>query len=496
MNRQIRNIIISLCVVAVLVVVLILIKVMPGGKTTKASSSKASTGITLIKADTSKVATVHISNQSGAFTIRKGASTTTSSGSTITWNVDELANYPINQSSVSNIVEEATALSASSSLGQVTSGIDQYGLAAPKATMELKTTDNKDYTLYVGNATPTKNGYYAMLKGSSEIYIIGETSGDDFSAASKSLIDMSIVSLDSTKYATLTDITYGGTSRSTPLKLAIDETSASAYSATTDSNGSVLAPSYRITSPGNYTANTSGMNTIFTDLSSLQASDIVSLDTTDKSLSQYGLKNAANTFTFTYNKKSYTISFGNTFSKDSTDYIYIMMSGKNLIYSVTLSSVSFYKFQLVDLMPSLIYTAPNIDTIKEITATFGVKSWKYSLTGTGDALKIASDGKTLSTENFRKLYEQYISLSPQGIASDSANNTELGRITITYRTGNKVDTIIFKTLPDTNDPSKADGYKALCVVNGSGNFYIKKSFIDSLAQYSQDIVNGKTVPAP
>lgn len=494
MSRQVRNIIITVCVIAVLVVVMVVIKNMPSGKPSSSSKSSSSAGISLIKLDKSKVAAINISNSNGAFTVRKTGSSTSSNTTTYTWSVDELSGYPLSQSSLDNVADEATGVTATETVSTSSTDKGKYGLTTPKATMTLKSTDGKEYVLYIGNATPTKSGYYAMLKDKDGIYIVSSNTGDDFSASAKSMLDTGLVSLQTNKLTSLTNMTFGGASRSTPIQLAINAAAASSYSATTDTNGSVLAPTYDITSPGGYTANSTSMNTTVSALMSLSASDIVSLDTTDKTLTQYGLKNPAYTFSFTYDKKSYTLSFGNTFTKDSTEYIYLMMNGKNVVYSISSSSVPFYKYQLSDLMPTLIYTAKNIDTIKTITVTVGSKTWTYSLTGTGDALKITSNGKALKTDQFRNFYQQLISLSPQGTASDTAGSTEIGRITFDFRTGSS-DVIAFKTMPDSTDPTKVDGYKALCVINGNSNFYIKKSAIDTVAGLSQDIVDGKAIPS-
>lgn len=499
MTKQIRYIIITICILAVLGVVLILIKFLPSGKTAKTASSSgtsSSSGISLIKVDKSNVATVHIANSNGAYTIRKGSTATTSSGTSITWTVDEYSSSPLSQSAISNIVDETTTLTASLLVTQSSSDIGQYGLATPKATVELKTTDGKTYAFFVGNATPTKDGYYAMMKGENSVYIISTTDGDDFTAASSKLIDLSLVTLDQAKLTTLTDITFGGSARTAPIKLAIDTTSVSSYSATTDSSGNVMAPAFRITSPGSYSANTTCMNTIVNALVALSASDIVSMDTTDKTLTQYGLKNPAYTFTFSYDKKSYTLSFGNTFTKDSSEYIYMTISGKNIIYDIPTSTVAFYKYQLADVGPSLLYTAANIDTVKTITVTVGANTWKYSLSGTGDALKVTADSKTLKTDQFRNFYQQLIAMSPQGTATAGSNSTVLCRITFEFREGNKSDVIELKTLPDANDASKTDEYRALCSVNGNANFYVKKSMVDSYAKYAQDIIDGKTIPTP
>lgn len=500
MTRQIRYIIITVCIIAVLGVVLLLIKFLPNGKTPTSSSSSSSSDSSakLTTIDTGNVVTVHVVNSNGSYTIRNIGSASSSSGSALTWTVDELSAYPLSQSSIINIVDEVTTLTASQIVAQNGSSNDQYGLATPKATVDVTTKDGKTITLIVGNTTPFKNGYYAMKKGDNNIYIISTVDGDDFSSSSKKLIDLSLSTLDSSKLNLLTNMQFVGTSHQTPIKLAIDPSSVSSYSATTDSNGQVQAPTYLVVSPGSYQTNTTPMNTLVNNMISLNATDVVSLDTSDKTLSSYGLLKPANTFTYTYDKKDYTVSFGNTFTKDTTEYIYLMVNGKNIVYDIPTSSVSYYNYQLMDFVSgALIYTTPQIDTLKTVTVTDGTNTWKYDLSGTVDTLKVTSGSKTINTAQFRNYYQQLCYIEPSGTATRTNDSKLLCRITFESRVASVSNEVVeFMTLPDATNLSAIDAYRAACVVNGNSDFYVKKSQVVSIIQYSQDIVDGKTIPAP
>jgi hypothetical protein len=175
-----------------------------------------------------------------------------------------------------------------------------------------------------------------------------------------------------------------------------------------------------------------------------------------------------------------------------------MVNGKNIVYDIPTSSVSYYNYQLMDFVSGgLIYKAPQIDTVKTVTVTDGTNTWKYELTGTVDALKITSGSKTLNTDQFRNYYEQLIYIQPVGTATRTNDSKLLCRITFESRDASVSNEVVeFMTLPDATNPSVTDAYRAACVVNGNSDFYIKKSQVVSILQYSQDIVDGKTIPLP
>ena len=175
-----------------------------------------------------------------------------------------------------------------------------------------------------------------------------------------------------------------------------------------------------------------------------------------------------------------------------------MVNGKNIVYDIPTSSVSYYNYQLMDYVSGeLIYTTPQIDTLKTVTVTDGTNTWKYDLSGTSDALKVNSGSKTINTAQFRNYYQQICYVEPSGTATRTNDSKLLCRITFESRVASVSNEVVeFMTLPDATNPSAIDVYRAACVVNGNSDFYVKRSQVVSILQYSQDIVDGKTIPLP
>lgn len=490
MTRQLRNIIIAASVVVALVVVLLLIKFLPSSKDdTPSSSSSISTSVNVVKLDAANIKSVRVTNSNGEYTISKSGSN---------WTIANMANYPLSQSALSNIVTEVTALTATQTVEENASSLDQYGLTTPRATADILTTDDKTITLLVGGNTPTGSGTYLSIKGEGKVYVVGITIGDDLSKSTIKLIDLTLTNFLSFKPELLTDITLGGSSRTTPLKMHINADSVKALaSSSSSSSGTTSSAAYDLVSPSKYQVDTDKTSGLTSGLQNLNAMETVSLDVSDKSLSGYGLKNAPYAISYIYDGKETVILFGNTFQKDGATYVYMMLQGGNVVYDAEMSSVAFYKWSMFDIAPSLVFYPKHIETVKTVTVTAGSESWTFNITGTGDDLKGTYGSKTLVTNDFKNLYQTFVYLRPQGLVEKSSD-TVLMRITFEFRDSSTPSEYIeFRGIPDSTNPSQLDAYKVLCDANGeTSDFYVKREIIDNIIQQCKNCIDGKTVPSP
>lgn len=481
MTRQVKSIVAGVCVVAVLSASLVLVKLLPSKKKSSSSSaasgttSSTSSGISLVKNDTSKISYVQLTNSTGTYTIRK-------SGDSYT--VDTLAGAPLDSSGVSSVVGAMATVSASETVAQSPSDISQYGLDKPTATAVVGTTDNQKYTLRLGKADPMGGGDYMQKEGDGNVYLVDTSVASGMTQAATALVDKTLTSVDSTKLTKLTKFSFAGQARTKAFSMAIDPASVTASTST--SSGST--PTYTITQPAAYTANDNNVSTLCSELSALAASSVVAIAPTDAQLTGYGLKTPQYTTSLTYDGKDTTLLFGNTYD-DATNgqMVYVMPQGGKVVYGITASSVTFYNWQLSDLAGSLLWTV-NIDDVKSVDVSAGGKSWSFALDGTGDNLKVTYNSKTLSTDYFRKYYEHIMSFYQRGLADKPANGALRLKITLNYRTAGKQSKVLtFYTIDD---------YKASYCIDGVGNFYVKQSDIDDFINVSQTMADNKTVSDP
>lgn len=96
------------------------------------------------------------------------------------WLLEEASdgdNFKLNQETMKSICTYISSLSADTSYGEATEeNKASYGLADP---YKLTVSDgSKDYTIYIGSASPTNDYFYAMAEGKNKIYAIPYRSGD------------------------------------------------------------------------------------------------------------------------------------------------------------------------------------------------------------------------------------------------------------------------------------------------------------------------------
>lgn len=477
MSRQLRNIVISACVVVVLAAALLALNYLPALKSkTTASSSAASTSSSstykLLSVDVSKIKYVHIKNSGATFTVRTTGNKT--------YAIDELGSLPVS-SSVSGLVSDAAAFTADRLITSDASSLKEYGLDNPQAEVEIGTTDGQTHTFYIGSKSPVSEAYYINPKGTGKVYLSTAELQNFYFDKPIQLVDTYLAEVDSNSLPKLTAMTFGGAGRTDPIVLAEEASSSS----TATVSGS--QPVYSITSPRQYETNAQQINTVISALESLTAESAVSLDVSDANLEKCGLKNPAYTFSFTYNKKTMTLLLGNTFStSDGSNYVYTMVQGRNVIYRVYVSSLKFYNWNLADIANRLVFL-PNIDDVGQITVSYGSSTQVFKLSGTGDNLKVTANGKSIKTDNFRNYYQTLIGVETEGTADKAYTGTATLTVRYQYRAANKA--------PVTMQFIPMNDRETYMTQNGKGDFYVLSTSVANVISKTEAVVSGKTVSA-
>jgi hypothetical protein len=472
MKKQLRNIVISFCVVAVLVVGIISFNFFMKPKSTASSSQSSSTSsIAVFKTDSTKVTSLQVKNSKGEYTIRQ-------SGGKFT--VDNVSSTLLNQSNLSGAVVAASDVEASQLIEKDSTNLKQYGLDNPAIVLTVTSSGGKSSIIDLGNTTPGGDGSYVKMDGSSDVYMTADTTlSGAFSSAATYYVNTTIASLDSTKLAGLTSITFGGASRSAPIVLNEENSSTSTAST---SSGSV--PTYEMSSPRNYSLDVDKISTLTTALESLSASSVLSLDVSATNLAKYGLKNPEYTFGFTYNGQKTVIDVGTPYDDSGTPYLPIVVEGMPAIYSIAQSDMSFYNWQMQDMCSTMLF-AEYIDTVKSVTVTSGSESYTINFSGSGTNIIGTYGTKKLDTTDLRNFYQDVVAIGFEGQATKPQNGSVYCHVEVDYHDASKA--------PTKMDFISMDSLKCFWSINGQGDFYVLKQNVDTLIDAARDLSAGKTV---
>lgn len=476
MTRQVRNIVIAVCVTAILGGSLLLLDTLPGGKKSSSSSSTSSTSssssISLLSYKSSDLKSLRVTNTLGTYNIAL-------SGGTYT--VDTLQEAPTNQSTIQSKAADVLGLKATSLIQKDASDLSQYGLANPTATLVLTTADGKSNTVKIGNKAPSGNGVYILKPGTNDVYLSSTMQNDDFTQSPLVYASVTVSSLSTS--ARLSAYQFGGASRSTQFTVAVKEDTSSSSSTSSSASASYT---YSVSQPFSYAANTTNVAKITTALQSLSATNVASVDVSDASLEKYGLLHPAYTLTYTVDGQNTVLSFGNV--DTGSNLVYTMISGKKAIYAVdTASAAAFYNDQLSDVLSTSILSA-DISTIKSITVQGNGETHSFTLSGSSDKLAVqTAGGKKLNIDNFRNYYENLLAVTTRGGASKPSSGSPSLTITVTYNDNTPQQAVSFIPL---------DSDKSFVQINGVGALYVYNSQISSLLTLTQNVEAGKTVQAP
>lgn len=473
MKKQLRNLVVSFSVVALLAVgIVVWVYVVSPKLGTSSGSSSAPTSstasIVVYKRNSADITALHIKNARGAFTIRQKKGK---------FSIDGISPALLSQDTVSTSVTTAADIEATRVIENNAKDLASYGLANPKAVLDI-TCNGKTETVNIGNDTPTSTGTYISVKGSNKVYLANGTMGTSYTGVASDFINLSVYALDSSSLNKLTRIEFGGSARKAPIIL--DETASSAAAAA----ASGASQEYTMSSPFNYPVNTDTISSLTSSLSSVSADSAISLDVSQKSLEKYGLANPKYTLSLTYDKKTTKLLFGTGYSGSGTTYLPVMVEGTPAIYKVDASTVQFYDYQLSNLTSTLLYI-PNIGDIKSLQLTAAGKTDTLNISGSADNISGNVNGKAVKESNIKNFYENAIGITTEGVYEQPANGKVYAKFVYTYRNA--------KTPPVTVEFREIDGRRCSFTINGRTDFYTLTATVDNAIAKMNTLAAGKTV---
>lgn len=328
---------------------------------------------------------------------------------------------------MTNLLQENTGKLIAIDTISKADNLKDFGLDKPEATATVTYTDGSQAVIYVGNATPSKDGYYVRTSQDDKVYIFDTDAVQLFTYAKTAYVDVNLItpptvkSDDENGKAVLKEITYTG--KNYPNSLVMRR------SHLTDSEELALF-SYIIEKPYPRGTNDATLNAL-SSFTSLYAEQALILHPTEKEKEALGFNNPLAVITATlaaetgdqsnedesddivyYNSITTTITIG---SSDNQDYI-VMVDGIDAIFVVEKSVFSTIADRTYENSVSTLLFLKNIVEIGKISVTTGGKTYDFVLEHfpnkeDNDAkLKVTVNGEVHDTLNFRELYQILMSM--------------------------------------------------------------------------------------
>ncbi|CAB1239101.1 conserved exported protein of unknown function [Ruminococcaceae bacterium BL-6] len=436
------------------------------GKDGGSSSSVSDESISLISRQVEDVASMKVSNGKGGFTIvpklteeaaSSGAGTASSGTEKVSYVVQGLEDLPLYTSMAESVLGNGFSLVATKNVGAV-EDLDEYGLKAPKASVQVNFRDGTTFAYSIGNESPGSSGsYYMCGKDSKNVYVVSVDEGI-FSDA-KDFVQKEIFSLndsgsaqDTTTAPEFAKIALSGKNFASPLTIAKDSSDGQMYL-------SAGGQKYR-TDDTAYSALVSALTTVTAD-------EVAAVHVGADQLKSFGLDQPAAQVEFTVDKKTHRIRAGGT--KDGSRYV--MADDVDAVFLLKEDSVKAWaSVNLYGLRSKYVYL-PNVADVSGIDVTAGGKTYRfekprvksekqstedktaYDYTVTCNGAKVTYD------PNFVKYYQNLIQVQTLEDSAEKPKGEAL--LTLTYRFYDS------KRAPVTASFYSAGNRRCLAVVNGA-----------------------------
>lgn len=372
------------------------------------SGTDTSETIKVLDYTTDKIQQVTVENADGTFVIVKKDTN---------WELTSPAGFKADASKLSSIAINASSVIADKLVESDAKDLSIYGLDKPVQII-LKLTDGTEKTLQLGSETPTKGGYYAKLKDSGKVYVIGSYTAEALLVKRLELKDKTLYTLKSE------DV----------ISVSMDRKGSNVFKA--QKNGDT---DWQMQAPIQGAVNTSALGPMIDALTQTTITDYVEENAAD--LSKYGLANPAYVFDFATSSAEYKLQLGS--EKEKGSLIYAKLDGSNDVFTISESAYNFLDKPLKEIIDIFAYIV-NIDQVNKIeltmdgkTTTFGVETYKDADGKTDtDKDKFTMDGKDASMKDkddkqpFRNFYQALIGI---GLDEISPADVPMGTPDVTVK---------------------------------------------------------------
>lgn len=263
-----------------------------------------------------------------------------------------------------------------------------FGLAEPRATVEVTDEAGGSVTLLIGDASPGNEGVYLRLEGERPIYLVPAYSLDNYLLSVAAYLNRTITpgSAGEGFYKAI----LGGTVR--------------------EELGQVVVAGggdeYRMTAPVNRDLEETMGYALLSSLLGLSADSVAAVDPTLEQLASLGLDNPYATVEMSGGWGEFYLS---ATAPDVGGTVYIYREGVPLLYAVQAQQLPWLSLQYIDLMDPFAYT-PDIDRLDYVEVAEGDALYRFDLThGEEGGLAVSLGSTPLDPDNFRRFYVTLIS---------------------------------------------------------------------------------------
>ena len=396
-----------------------------------------------------------------------------------------------NQNQLSSLFLQARFMLASGKLENPSKNLSDYGLDPSQnpITIEICDTNGKVNVVYMGDKVPG-GGYYMKHKDKKHIYIMDETCSvfeNDVKYYLSPVITRSIPS-DYSPY--ISRLTYEKDGKELfTCEIIPDE----------ERVGTLKNQLHRIVSPENKkqdVLSTVTLYEMFSNLCTLSGVYVMEYEVSQSAdyeaiMEKYGFASPSASVEYLFGDAAYYASFGNSFTDNETGekFYYVYSPYMDTIVLMPVSSAPFLEYEYLDFVNNKMFQY-NIDDVAKITLTNNSGSRVFITDGTGKDLFVYEQktGKEIHVPSFRQFY---ISLVSAGVDGYSEIEKGVSVETLEHNLTFEIELKSGETLKYAFYSEST--LRCYAVINGVGEFYTKREYVDKIAAYADMLMSGEVI---
>jgi hypothetical protein len=357
-----------------------------------------------------------------------------------------------------------------------------YGLADPRARVDIKTKSGEGAVLFIGGDVPDGMGIYLRLEGRPAVYQAGKWDLESFFQGPLDFVDKELSpQLPDDGYGGFEfgEIALGGTVRPDGLVRVI-------HREPEDVQPGRISNAYRLSGPIEASLNLDKGYNILKSIPGITAEKAVDRLSGKEDLVRYGLDTPYSTASISDTLGQGLGGFTLMASRpDDEGNVYICRQGGGLVYQMAASSLPWLEVSWWDLMDKMIIL-PFIDDIARVEVNNPRRRVSFDLSGEGDDLKVEAQGIELDTGFFRSYYQSLLSAVYDEYTSDRIppGAQPLMEIVYRYRDGRSPDRVSF---------CESTSRRVFTSLNGERPFYTYSAYITKVQNDLDQLLEGKKV---
>ncbi len=472
MSNSIKGVIVALSILLVLTAAIIFLVKNPENSSSDAQQGAVevpSTETIFMKKTADEVAKIEIDGSYGAYAV-------TNLGEE-QYQVQGLEDIEKDAELLSYMITNASYVRAIKTIAEKAENPEEFGFSENLSTnVTITYTDGETISFAVGGTDIVGGHTYVMINGDETIYQFDSTEVSYYKRPIAYFVDKTVTesfntSDETPKFDKITLKTPNMPDGVTIVKNPDYDEEAVV----------ITQKQYMLTSPHKAYLDDSNGGIFIKSIFGKMAEDAIAVSPDDAMLEKCGLLNPECVLTFSYNGKEVSLSVGN--KVENSENYYVMVSGKDVIYTLTDRATNFKKLSFHDIITKNYFTKL-INDVSKIEVNCEGKDYAF-LVSTDDEgnTKGSYNGKDIEDILFRTFYQKLTLLAGEYKTTDAPSGETLATIKLTYTDGTS-DVLVL---------SQGEQRRVYATLNGITDWKLRSAVVTDLADACEKVINGEEI---